>query len=243
MANRNSEETQIEFTRSWIEISSGAFSHNVQMLVNSTSRDSLTLCLTANAYGHGLVQMAHLAEHNPTISKLCISNDSDSTLLKNAALKKALQIHEPAHSCQEHECYGLSEDPKTSSLIPLLTWKTKILRCKEIADNTPVGYAKTALTTRTTLLGILPIGYADGLGRALSNRYSVLVHGKSAPVMGLVSMNLMAIDLTDIPQAQPHDEVIVAGPQTFANFSQLGFVTSLEFTSRLHPEISRIITP
>ena len=98
-------------------------------------------------------------------------------------------------------------------LVPALTWKTRIVQLKDVPVGDYVGYGCTFRTTHPTRLAILPIGYFDGYPRALSNQAHVLVHGVRAPVRGRVCMNLTMVDVTDIPQAALHDEVVVLGRQ------------------------------
>ena len=72
-----------------------------------------------------------------------------------------------------------------------------------------VGYGHTFTTARPSRLAIVPVGYADGYPRALSNRGIVQLRGQNAPVVGRVSMDQIIIDVTDIPAAAPGDEVVV----------------------------------
>jgi alanine racemase len=221
-----------EYTRSWIELSTSAFFKNVQTILEATQKSTLTLCLNSNAYGHGLLQMAQLAENDPRISALCLSSPEDSTSLRDAGIKKEIIIHVQGSNCTGTACYGFSTSCGTNDLPTILAWKSRLLRCKHLPTGTSVGYARTFITRRPTTLGILPIGYADGLGRILSNNYWVTIKSTKVPVVGLISMNLTALDITDMSEAQPHDEVIVADKGT-----------PLEFISRLHPHILRLIAP
>ncbi len=94
---------------------------------------------------------------------------------------------------------------------PALSWKTRIAQTKTLPEGSYVGYGCSYRTTRRTLLGVLPVGYADGYDRALGNRAHVLVRGRRAPVIGRICMNLCMIDLTDVPQARLEDEVVLLG--------------------------------
>src|SRR5204863_2447720 len=71
------------------------------------------------------------------------------------------------------------------------------------------GYGHTWTTPRDSRIGLVPVGYADGYARLLSNRSAMLVHGMKAPVVGQISMDLTTIDLSEIPQANLGDEVTV----------------------------------
>ena len=84
---------------------------------------------------------------------------------------------------------------------------------KKVPAGTPLGYGGTFITARPSLIATLPVGYADGVRRALSNRGSVLIHGQAAPIVGRVSMDLTIIDVTDIAGAAIGDEVVLLGQQ------------------------------
>lgn len=104
-------------------------------------------------------------------------------------------------------------------LKPVLSLKTRIVQIKEIAENSPVGYGCSFITTRKTKIGVLPVGYADGYLRAFGNRASVIVRGKFAKVIGRVCMNLCMIDITDIENIQVNDPVILIGSDNDKNIS------------------------
>lgn len=105
--------------------------------------------------------------------------------------------------------YGIVPSPQLRNLEirPLLSWKTRILSVKEAPEGGRVGYGGVRVLTRRTRLGVLPAGYAEGVRRSLSEEGLVEVHGKLAPLLGRVSMDLTTIDLTDIPGAEVGDTV------------------------------------
>lgn len=97
--------------------------------------------------------------------------------------------------------YGLSPNPRLSpseELIPILEWKARVLSLKDIGRGDTVGYGRTYRAKRKEKIAIIPIGYADGYPRLLSNTGEVLIHGKRAPVRGIVSMDMIAVDVTAI---------------------------------------------
>ena len=100
---------------------------------------------------------------------------------------------------------------KNIRLAPALSWHTKILQVKEVPKGTRVSYDGTYTTKRASKIAALPVGYADGLPRALSNVGSVLVHGKRAPIRGRICMNLTMIDVTNIPAAHVGSTVTLLG--------------------------------
>ena len=112
--------------------------------------------------------------------------------------------------------YGVYPSPQLSNEIelkPVLSWKTRILQLKRVPEGTSLGYGRTFVTKRESLIATLPVGYADGYQRILSNRGAVLVRGCRAPVAGRVSMDLTTIDVTDIDEVQQGDEVTLLGRQ------------------------------
>jgi len=99
----------------------------------------------------------------------------------------------------------------TGTIEPVLRWRTEIMRLKELPAGHAIGYGTTFHTTRPSRIATLPVGYADGYDRLLSNNAEVLIRGKRAPVVGRVSMDLITIDVTDIPNAAVGDEVVLLG--------------------------------
>lgn len=110
--------------------------------------------------------------------------------------------------------YGYAPDGKmNSALEPVLAWKTRITSLSWIEPGTSAGYGATFTASRRTRLALLPVGYADGFSRLLSNRGWVLVRGQRAPIAGRVSMDQIMVDVTDIPSAAAGDEVVLIGEQ------------------------------
>jgi alanine racemase len=112
--------------------------------------------------------------------------------------------------------YGVPPDPalgQRAPLDPAMRFRSAVLQCKPVPSGTAVSYGQTFRTTRPSVLATLPVGYADGYPRALSNRASVLVGGQRAPVVGRVCMDLTVVDVTDIGGVSPGDEVVLWGRQ------------------------------
>jgi alanine racemase len=101
----------------------------------------------------------------------------------------------------------------------VLTWKSAILQLKQVHAGTAVSYGQTFVTQRESLIATLPVGYADGYARSLSNRGQVLVRGERAPVVGRVCMDLTMLDVTDIRNVRQGDEVVLLGRQGDAEIS------------------------
>jgi alanine racemase len=97
------------------------------------------------------------------------------------------------------------------SVKPILTWKTRILSLRDVAANQPLGYNGTYVTRAAAHIAVLPVGYADGYNRLLSNRGRVIVRDHYAPIVGSISMDLTLADVTGIPGVSVGDEVILLG--------------------------------
>lgn len=112
--------------------------------------------------------------------------------------------------------YGLSPSEQVrvpADFKPVLSWKTVVGQVKTLPPGHSVGYGRTYYTNREERIAIIPVGYADGFRRAPVNWGSVLVHGQRAPLVGRVSMEKAAIDVTDIPNVSIGDEVVLIGRQ------------------------------
>lgn len=129
-------------------------------------------------------------------------------------------------------------------LQPILTWKTVVAEIKPVPAGSRVGYDFTELLERPTVIGILPIGYWHGYDRNLSSIGKVLVNGHRARVLGRVSMDIITVDLTDIPDVQIGSEAVLLGEQNNAVMSademaSLAETSSYEIVTRLNPLIKR----
>ncbi len=134
------------------------------------------------------------------------------------------------------------EDP----LKRIISWKSKVMNIKEVQAGEFVGYGTAYLTTRPERLAGIPVGYAHGFSRNLSNIGQVLIKGHRARVVGNVNMNAMMVDITDIPDVSPGDEVVMIGKQgndevTLSSFSEMSNYLNYELLTRLPDEIPRFI--
>jgi alanine racemase len=94
---------------------------------------------------------------------------------------------------------------------PILTWKTRILSLRNFGANQALGYGGTYVTKAPAHVAVLPVGYADGYNRQLSNRGRVILREHYAPILGSISMDLTLVDVTGIPGVSVGDEVILLG--------------------------------
>ena len=88
-----------------------------------------------------------------------------------------------------------------------------MLQLKTLPKHSPISYGGTFVTCRESIIATVPVGYADGYKRSLSNKAAVLIRGRRAPVVGRVTMDLTMADVTAIEGVQPGDEVVLLGTQ------------------------------
>jgi len=112
--------------------------------------------------------------------------------------------------------YGSSPDPDwelASQLEPAMRLISQVLHIKTVPPNETISYGRTYKTQHSARIATLPVGYANGYNRQLSNKACVLIHGKRAPVVGRVCMNLIMVDVSHIPNIHPGTPVVLLGKQ------------------------------
>ena len=111
--------------------------------------------------------------------------------------------------------YGLypshEVDPALLKLQPALSWRSRVTHVKLLEAGRPISYGGTYVTEKPTMVATVPVGYADGYRRSLSNCFYVLIGGKKAPILGRVCMDQLMVDVTDIPGVQVNDPVTLVG--------------------------------
>ncbi len=107
--------------------------------------------------------------------------------------------------------HGIDEGLSRGALRPTLALRAKVVRTREIAPGTPVGYGATWTARRPTKLAVVGLGYDDGLPYRLSNRGRLLLHGASCPIVGTVMMDFVVCDVTDAPPVQAGDVATAIG--------------------------------
>lgn len=132
-----------------------------------------------------------------------------------------------------------------SQLQPVLSWKSAIIDLRSIEPGTVVGYNGTFVATEPMRLALVTVGYADGLFRNLGNRFSLLVRGQRAPMVGRVSMDHTVIDVTGIPDIAIGDEVTIIGSQgseaiTAYDHADVAGTIPWEVLTRISARIARI---
>ena len=128
----------------------------------------------------------------------------------------------------------------------LLSWKSRVMAIKEIDAGQFIGYGTSFLANKKTRIAIIPVGYANGFSRSLSNTGRVLIRGKRVPVIGTVTMNTMTVNITDVPGVEKGDEVVIIGKQkrlaiSVASFSELSNQLNYQTLTRIPEDIPRYI--
>lgn len=131
-------------------------------------------------------------------------------------------------------------------LRPALTWKTRIAQIKQVSAGEYVGYGRTWRAGRDSRIAVLPVGYYDGYDRRLSQTAHVLINGKRAQVRGRVCMNMVMVDVTDIPEAYVGMEVVLLGRSGDERLSaeQLALwigTINYEVTTRIAESVPRVL--
>lgn len=134
---------------------------------------------------------------------------------------------------------------KLPAVQPALSLHSRIILLKKVPKGEPLGYGNSFHTSRESLIATLPIGYEDGLSRALSNQGRVIIRDQFAPIVGRVSMDLTLVDVTDIAQVTLGDEAILIGSSNTKKITaeEIGVMTntiSYEITCSLTLRVPRI---
>ena len=144
-----------------------------------------------------------------------------------------------------HGIYPSSDtEPAKLPIKPALSWHSRITLLKTLPAGREIGYGGTYTTTKKTRVATVPVGYADGYRRGLTGKFYVLIHGKRAPILGRVCMDQIMVDVTDIPEAQADDEVVLLGRSgdeeiTMYDISRAAGVVHYEFMCSLHHRMPR----
>ncbi|MFO8235028.1 MAG: alanine racemase [Bacteroidales bacterium] len=126
----------------------------------------------------------------------------------------------------------------------VLSWKSKVMSVNHVKEDEYVSYGTSYVTNRDSKIATVPVGYGYGFSRNLSNMGHVLINGKRVPVVGAVNMNMMVVDVTDLPDVQVDDEVVLIGKQrnkeiSVSSFSDMNNSMNYELLTRLPSNIPR----
>ncbi|MCX5686064.1 MAG: alanine racemase [Candidatus Omnitrophica bacterium] len=138
--------------------------------------------------------------------------------------------------------------PKLIKLRPAMSLKTKIVYIKDTPPGRSISYGRTYVTQKHTKIATLPIGYADGYARNLSNKAEVIVRGRRAHVVGKVTMDQMMIDVGHIKNVKVGDEVVLIGRQgrneiRLEKLARLAETIAYEFVCGISNRVPRVYKP
>lgn len=140
---------------------------------------------------------------------------------------------------------SLRQLQKDLELKPALTWKCKIAQIKPVKSGEMIGYGCSYKAERDIRLAILPVGYYDGYSRIIGMKGHVLIKGKRAPIRGRICMNIMMVDVTEIPEAGLEDEVVLLGMSgeeevTMEDMAKWSETINYEIGPRINERIERV---
>ena len=135
-------------------------------------------------------------------------------------------------------------EDKSDPLKRIISWKSKVMSTKYVRTGEFIGYGTSYLAQRDMKIATIPVGYAHGFSRGLSNQGRVLINGHRVSVIGIVNMNLITVDITNIPETKKGDGVVIIGSQgeltiSVASFSELSNQPDYELLTRLNYKIPR----
>lgn len=144
--------------------------------------------------------------------------------------------------------YGMAPSPESMPDFPLrraLTLKSTVIKVRDLAPGTTISYGRTFVTRHATRVVLVSLGYGDGYPRMASNRGSVLIHGRRAPIRGRICMDQLVVEVTDIPNVAVGDEVVAIGRQgdgeiTPEEVGAWAHTINYEITTSLLPQVVRV---
>jgi alanine racemase len=181
------------------------------------------------------------------------SSSAPASVASSAAASEETEEHgrdaRETHGQDAHATHGRDGHATRSGPLPLrpaLRVWGRLLLTKPLPAGAAIGYGRTCTLGRPSVVGLVPIGYADGYFRCLSNRSTMRVRGRDVPVLGRVSMDQTVIDLTDVPGASVGDAVEIissdpSAPHSVENLARLAETIPYEITCRLGPRARRVL--
>lgn len=142
--------------------------------------------------------------------------------------------------------YCSDKENKDDPLKRIITWKTQIMDTKEVSTGEFIGYGTSFLAHDNMKIATIPVGYSHGFSRSLSNTGRVLIRGQRVGVIGIVNMNMMIVNISNIPEVEKGDEVVLIGEQgdfdiSVSAFGELSEQLNYELLTRLPINIPRVI--
>lgn len=142
----------------------------------------------------------------------------------------------------------LGDEPERKDpLRRIIRWKSKVLATKDVHTGEFIGYGTSYLARKKMKIAVIPVGYAHGYSRTLSNQGRILIRGHRVGVVGIVNMNMLMADISQIPETKKGDEVVLIGNQgdmsiSVSSFSEYSDQLNYELLARIPQNITRKIT-
>ncbi len=126
----------------------------------------------------------------------------------------------------------------------LISWKSRVMDVKKVKEGEYIGYGTSYLANTEMTLAVIPVGYSHGYNRSLSNRGRVLIHGRRVGIVGMVNMNVMMADVSQLENIKKGDEVVIIGRQgnlevSVSALSEYSYQVNYETLARLPQNIPR----
>lgn len=139
-----------------------------------------------------------------------------------------------------------AEKDRIDPLRRVISWKSTVMDVKEVETGEFIGYGTTFMATDNMKIATVPVGYSHGYSRSLSNQGRVLIRGRRLAVIGIINMNLLMVDISECPEVQKGDEVMLIGDQedqtvSVASFGELSNQLNYELLTRLPRNIPRTV--
>lgn len=231
-----------------------AMHHFDQLLQRITSRTSLRLAGLCTHFANAddcddpFTRQQLTRFHSLTDE---FAQSSATRVLRHAANSAGLFFHRESHLDMVRPglaLYGIDPTGRPAldrPLKPALKWVAPLISVKSVRKGTGVGYGQTWQAPRDTRIGLIPVGYADGYPRALSNKSAVSLEGRLAPVVGRVSMDMLTVDLSEAPNAQVGDEVTLLdsdplSPVSVYHLAEWSQTIAYEVFCRIGPRMQRV---
>jgi alanine racemase len=156
---------------------------------------------------------ALLAGQAPALADLAARHGMKAMLRPGLALYGLIPEFNPEFKPPYASAEPASLTRARAALTPVLRWTSQVVTVRQVPAGTLVGYNGRFVATEPMRLALVAAGYGDGLDRGLGSRFSLLVSGERAPIVGRISMDQTVLDVTEIPGVAPGDEVVLIGEQ------------------------------
>ncbi|MCP4152858.1 MAG: hypothetical protein GY757_34315, partial [bacterium] len=252
MQYKRNEDSPVSRFEPWLELDLEQLAWNLEEIRKYTGSRPVSVELTGNAFGHGLIEIAvALAEMGVVEIVVHESRERavlDALQLKGVAITR-IRIGQPVKRGETvligAPLFGL-EMFRGNLLKPVYTLKTRVLMIKKIPAGAEIGWNNEKKIAKDTLFAALPIGYYDGYPPDANGKVDVLIHGRRYPVSGFISADHTTVDITGTTDIEIGDEVVLVGKQGCEEIThrELSLVSGrgvVEQAMRLYPRLPRLV--